>query len=135
MQRINSAPAPRVVAFRQNGSALDTVTVMSTISQAQIGIQSPDIKRPKSAPSSEVDSCISCQQRQNSGPVAKTFSLRCLVPLKLEQVIDKALIYVVLDIEFNRCGQVKDVALIEHVSGRVLLDTLSCLKHLRSSPN
>jgi hypothetical protein len=47
--------------------------------------------RPKSTLSSEVDKRISCQQLQNSGPVAKTFSLRCLVPRKLEQDIDKAL--------------------------------------------
>lgn len=31
---------------------------------------------------------------------------------------------IILDIEFNRSGQVKEVALIEYVSGRVLLDTL-----------
>jgi hypothetical protein len=31
---------------------------------------------------------------------------------------------VILDIEFNRCGQVKEIALIEYISGRVLLDTL-----------
>src|SRR5438045_2542176 len=31
---------------------------------------------------------------------------------------------VILDIEFSRNGQVKEVALIEYVSGRVLLDTL-----------
>lgn len=31
---------------------------------------------------------------------------------------------VILDIEFNRSGQVKEVALIEYVSGRVLLNTL-----------
>ena len=31
---------------------------------------------------------------------------------------------VILDIEFSRSGQVKEVALIEYVSGRVLLDTL-----------
>lgn len=31
---------------------------------------------------------------------------------------------VILDIEFSRSGQVKGVALIEYVSGRVLLDTL-----------
>jgi hypothetical protein len=30
----------------------------------------------------------------------------------------------ILDIEFNRSGHVKEVALIEYVSGRVLLDTL-----------
>ncbi len=31
---------------------------------------------------------------------------------------------VILDIDFNRTGQVKEVALIEYVSGRVHLDTL-----------
>ncbi|MCJ1476666.1 hypothetical protein MMC13_005334 [Lambiella insularis] len=31
---------------------------------------------------------------------------------------------IILDIEFNRTGQVKEVALIEYVSGRVFLDTL-----------
>jgi hypothetical protein len=31
---------------------------------------------------------------------------------------------VILDIEFNRCGRVKEIALIEYISGRVLLDTL-----------
>ena len=31
---------------------------------------------------------------------------------------------VILDTEFSRSGQVKEVALIEYVSGRVLLDTL-----------
>jgi hypothetical protein len=31
---------------------------------------------------------------------------------------------VILDVEFSRSGQVKEVALIEYVSGRVLLDTL-----------
>lgn len=31
---------------------------------------------------------------------------------------------VILDIEFNRCGQVKGIALVEYISGRVLLDTL-----------
>jgi hypothetical protein len=31
---------------------------------------------------------------------------------------------VILDIEFNRSGQVNEVALIEYVSGRILLDTL-----------
>jgi hypothetical protein len=34
---------------------------------------------------------------------------------------------VILDIEFNRSGQVNEVALIEYVSGRILLDTL--VKH------
>ena len=80
-----------MVAFRQNGLALDTVTVMSTRSRAQIGFQCHGMILPQSAPSFEVDNCISCQQRQNSGPVAKTFSLRCLVTLKLEQVNDKVL--------------------------------------------
>lgn len=31
---------------------------------------------------------------------------------------------VILDVEFGRSGQVKEVALIKYVSGRVLLDTL-----------
>jgi hypothetical protein len=80
-----------MLAFRQDGPALDTVTVMLMMSWAQIGIQCHDMIRPKSALSSEVDNGNSCQQLPNSGPVAKTFSLRCLVLRKLEQVIDKAL--------------------------------------------
>jgi hypothetical protein len=80
-----------MVALRQDGSALDTVTVMLMMSWAQIGIQCHDMIRPKSALSSEVDNRISCQQLQNSEPIAKTFSLQCLVPWKLEQIIDKAL--------------------------------------------
>ena len=38
---------------------------------------------------------------------------------------------VILDIEFGRSGQVKEVTLIEHVSGRVLLDT----SHIGQAPS
>jgi hypothetical protein len=90
VQKINKAPAPRMSPFRKDGSALDTVTVMPMMSWAHIGIQRHDMIQPKSALSSEVDKRISCQQVQNSGPEAKAFSLRCLVPRKLEQAIEKA---------------------------------------------
>ncbi|KAF4629998.1 hypothetical protein G7Y89_g8143 [Cudoniella acicularis] len=101
LQKINKAPAPRMVAFRKDGSALDTVTVMLMMSWAQIGIQRHDVIRPKSALSSEVDKRISCQAGHRKGTDL-----------------------VILDIEFSLSGQVKEVALIEYVSGRVLLDTL-----------
>jgi hypothetical protein len=91
VQEINKAPAPRIVAFRKDGSALDTVTVMLMMSWAQICIQHHDMIRLKSALSSEVDKRISRQHVQNSGPEAKTFNLRCLVPQKSEQVIEKVL--------------------------------------------
>jgi hypothetical protein len=124
VQKINKAPAPRMVAFRKDGSALNTVTAMLMMSWAQIGIQRHDMIRPKSAPSSEVDKRFSCQQVQNSGPESKDIQLAMSCAAEIRAGHRKGTDLVILDSEFSRSGQVKEVAFIEYVSGRVLLDTL-----------
>lgn len=73
-----------MVAFRPDGSDADDELgahwhSMPSYNTAQIRYEL------------EVETRISCQELQNSRPVAKTFSFPCRVPQNLEQVIDKAL--------------------------------------------
>ena len=94
------------------------------MSWAQIGIQCHDMIRPKPALSSEVDNRISCQQTSKQWTSSQDIQLAISRAAEIRAGHRQGTDLVILDIEFSRSGQVKEVALIEYVSGLVLLDTL-----------
>lgn len=94
---------------------------------SQIGIQCHDMIRPK------ISSEFRARQVHIMSATSKQLTSNQNIRLAMSRAAEiraghrQGTDLVILDIQFNRSGQVKEVALIEYVSGRVLLNTL--VKH------